>query len=152
VLRFLLDNGGDPNVATLTGLTPLNGAALRGDVEAIRLLIDNPYVFGPFWEFQRGEIGEADYRDRFNASRNAAMAAIGRMDTTVVLTVVFDRLYTLRNQLIHGGATWNGSVNRSQVRDGSRIMAHLVPTIIHLMMNNPDALWGDAAYPVVPPA
>ncbi|HYI29876.1 MAG TPA: ankyrin repeat domain-containing protein, partial [Bradyrhizobium sp.] len=40
VLRFLLDNGGDPNVATLIGLTPLNGAALRGDVDAIRLLID----------------------------------------------------------------------------------------------------------------
>lgn len=119
---------------------------------AIRLLIDNPYVFGPFWDFQRGEIGEADYRNRFTASRNAAMAAIGRMNTTRVLTVVFDRLYTLRNQLVHGGATWNGSVNRSQVRDGSRIMGHLVPTIILLMMNNPNALWGDAAYPVVRPA
>ena len=40
VLRLLLDNGGDPNVATLNGLTPLGGAALRGDVEAMRLLID----------------------------------------------------------------------------------------------------------------
>jgi ankyrin repeat protein len=40
VLRFLLDNGGDPNAATLNGLTPLGGAALRGDVEAMRLLID----------------------------------------------------------------------------------------------------------------
>ena len=40
VLRFLLDNGGDPNVATLNGLTPLSGAALRGDVNAMRLLID----------------------------------------------------------------------------------------------------------------
>ena len=40
VLRFLLDNGGDPNVATLNGLTPLSGAALRGDVDAMRLLID----------------------------------------------------------------------------------------------------------------
>ena len=40
VLRLLLENGGDPNVATLNGLTPLSGAALRGDVEAMRLLID----------------------------------------------------------------------------------------------------------------
>jgi ankyrin repeat protein len=40
VLRFLLDNGGDPTVATLNGLTPLSGAALRGDVEAMRLLIE----------------------------------------------------------------------------------------------------------------
>jgi ankyrin repeat protein len=40
VLRLLLENGGDPNVATLNGLTPLNAAALRGDVDAVRLLID----------------------------------------------------------------------------------------------------------------
>ena len=40
VLRLLLDNGGDPNVATLNGLTPLSAAALRGDVDAMRLLID----------------------------------------------------------------------------------------------------------------
>jgi len=40
VLRLLLENGGDPNVATLNGLTPLNAAALRGDVDAMRLLID----------------------------------------------------------------------------------------------------------------
>ena len=40
VLRLLLDNGGDPNVATLNGLTALSGAALRGDVDAMRLLID----------------------------------------------------------------------------------------------------------------
>ena len=40
VLRLLLDNGGDPNVATLTGLTPLNAAALRGDIAAMRMLLE----------------------------------------------------------------------------------------------------------------
>lgn len=72
------------------------------------------------------------------------------MDATGVLTVVFDRPYTPRNQLVHGGVTCNGSVNRSRVRDGNRIMAHLVPTIIRPMRNNPGPLWGDAVYPVVP--
>ena len=40
VLRYLLENGGDPNVATLAGLTPLMGAALRGDVDSVRVLIE----------------------------------------------------------------------------------------------------------------
>ena len=70
-------------------------------------------------------------------------------ETTVVLSIVLSRLYTLRNQLVHGGATWNGSVNRDQLRDGCAIMSKLTPLLIELMMDNPDALWGDPVFPVV---
>jgi hypothetical protein len=35
------------------------------------------------------------------------------------IKVMFDRLYTLRNQLLHGGATWNGAVNRAQITQGA---------------------------------
>ncbi|WP_425067816.1 hypothetical protein [Reyranella sp.] len=38
---------------------------------------------------------------------------------------ILDRLYVLRNQLLHGGATWNSSVNRSQVRDGAAVLSRL---------------------------
>src|SRR5262249_43992246 len=40
VLRFLLEKGADPRIATLTGATPLMAAAGRGDVEAITSLIE----------------------------------------------------------------------------------------------------------------
>ena len=56
-------------------------------------------------------------------------------------------LKSIRNQLIHGGATWQNSVNRDQVRDGSRILADLVPAMIHLVMQNPENDWGDVCYP-----
>ena len=46
-----------------------------------------------------------------------------------VLELIFDRLYVLQNQILHGGATWSGSVNRDQVRDGAAIMGFLVPCI-----------------------
>ena len=71
------------------------------------------------------------------------------MDTRLVLAIVFERLYVLRNQLVHGGATWNSSVNRNQVRDGAAIMGHLVPAIIRIMMENGAAVWGAPCYPVV---
>lgn len=29
----------------------------------------------------------------------------------MILSILFDRLYVLRNQLVHGGATWNSDVN-----------------------------------------
>jgi hypothetical protein len=66
-----------------------------------------------------------------------------------VLAQVLRRLYTLRNQLVHGGATWNSSVNRSQVADGAKILGLIVPTVIHIMLEDENRFWGDPCYPVV---
>ena len=116
---------------------------------SIRLLIDNKFVYQPFWEYCKGSIPESDWREGFRRSRAAANRALGRMDTRRVLAIVFDRLYVLRNQLVHGGATWNSSVNRNQIRDGAAIMGYLVPTIIQVMMANGNQFWGEPCYPVV---
>lgn len=116
---------------------------------SIRLLLDNPYVFGPFWTYQIGDIRAAEWKAEFERSKAAAHRALGRMDTLRVLAVLLDRLYVLRNQLVHGGATWNSGVNRNQVRDGAAILGLLVPVIIHLMMEMPGVNWGLPCYPVV---
>ena len=63
--------------------------------------------------------------------------------------VFFCCKYILRNQLVHGGATWKSKVNRDQVRDGSRILLDIVPAIIRIMMENPDEPWGKPCYPPV---
>ena len=65
-----------------------------------------------------------------------------------MLTLLFNRLYILRNQLVHGGATWKGKVNRSQVQDGKRILGTLVPVFVEIMMDNPQEDWGKPYYPV----
>ena len=85
----------------------------------------------------------------FQNSKSAALRALGSMDTQKVMGIMFDRLYTLRNQLLHGGATWNGDVNRSQLSQGTEIMGQVVPIVIHLMMNDYQRVWGEACYPVV---
>ena len=116
---------------------------------SIRVLIDNHYVYQPFWRHQAGLMEEAEWKEAFENSKAAAHRALGHMDTTKVLCIIFDRLYTLRNQMVHGGSTWNSTVNRAQMRDGSNILGMLVPAIIHLMMVNHNQVWGDACYPVV---
>ena len=60
---------------------------------------------------------------------------------------MFDRLYVLRNQILHGGSTWNGSLNRMQVQAGALIMAFLVPLFVDLMLEHPIADWGSPYYP-----
>jgi len=116
---------------------------------SIRTLLDNPYVFHLFWEFQRGRIDEGEWKDRFASAKKSAQIALASGNTPALLSVMFNRLYTLRNQLIHGGATWDGKVNRDQLRDCTRLLGKLVPVIIAVMMDNPNALWGEAVYPVV---
>lgn len=118
---------------------------------SIRVLLDNPYVFQDFWNFHNGSLPEEEWRRRFASAKKAAQFAVLNRDTVAVLSIVLSRIYTLRNQLVHGGATWNSSVNRDQLRDCTNLMGKLVPLVIEIMLDHPEALWGDAVYPVVEP-
>jgi len=116
---------------------------------AIRVLLDNHYIYQPFWNFHNGRSGAEDWKEQFSRDKAAAHRALAANETGKVLGIIFNRLYTLRNQLVHGGATWGSKTNRNQLRDGNQILGGLVPIIIELLMNNTSVYWGDACYPVV---
>lgn len=117
--------------------------------KSIRVLLDNRFVFADFWQWQSGSLTEAEFKAKFDAANRAAHVALGKQDTVTVLSIVLSRIYVLRNQLVHGGATWGSSVNRDQLRDCTRFMAKLVPLVIEIMMDHPKTLWGAGVYPVV---
>lgn len=71
----------------------------------IRLLLNSQYVFQDFWYFQNGSLSEEEWKRRFAGAKKAAKSALAARDTVTVLAVVLSRIYTLRNQLVHGGAT-----------------------------------------------
>lgn len=106
-------------------------------------------MFQPFWDHQNGKLSEEEWQDQFARAKVAAQSALGSEDTATVLGIALSRIYTLRNQLIHGGATWGSKVNREQIRDCVALMSQLVPVILTIMMDHPETLWGDACYPVV---
>lgn len=116
----------------------------------VRLLMENRYVFNPFWQHHNGIDGFEDWENRLKVSGRAFTRAFQDSNTARVLTFVFDRLYVLRNQIVHGGSTWNSGVNRAQVHDGAAILSFLMPVFVDLMMDNPNNDWGKPFYPVVP--
>ena len=118
-------------------------------ISSIRLLLDNEYVFAPFWDFQRGKLSEEQWKSSFDNAKQGANMALSKHDTVKVLSIVFSRLYILRNQLVHGAATWNSSVNRDQLRDCTNFLGKVVPQVIKILLDHPDEVWGDAMYPVV---
>ena len=128
----------------------VHGAIWENFTGPVRVFLNNKYVFEPFWSHLNQVPGYEDWEERFEKSKKAGSRALANADTVRVLEILFDRLYVLRNQIMHGGATWNSSVNRAQVRDGARIMKFLVPVFVDLMMDNPHEVeWEKPYYPIV---
>lgn len=115
----------------------------------IRNLLNNHYVYQPFWDCLNSGGDEAEWRGAFEGAKTATNRALAQQDTVQVLFTVFRRLYTLRNQLVHGGATWASSVNRAQVRDGRAILERVLPVMLAVMMDAPQHFQAPPFYPVV---
>jgi len=73
----------------------------------IRVLLGNQFVFQPYWNHLNGIPGYDEWDRSFESAKHVANKAIQANDTKTILSIFFDRLYVLRNQLVHGGATWN---------------------------------------------
>ncbi len=116
---------------------------------SIRILIENHFIYEGFWQALRSHESSNKWHEKFKHDNRMATKAILDGNTAKVLWIVFDRLYVLRNQLVHGGATWNSKVNRAQVTDGCRILGALVPIIIELMIEHSELKMGDIQYPVI---
>jgi len=113
----------------------------------LRNLIGNQFLYKPFWDHQRGLV--RSWETKFRQSIAEAEDHLSRKRVPEFLEIVMDRLYTLRNQLMHGGATYRSSVNRSSVNTGHRVMQLLMPAFVDIMMRHPGEDWGEVHYPVV---
>ncbi|RUO39888.1 hypothetical protein CWE15_09050 [Aliidiomarina taiwanensis] len=113
---------------------------------SIRTLLNNKYVFQPYWDDVNDKEHDLGWEERFAGAKKRANTALGSQDTVTVLSIIMDRLYTLRNQLLHGGATYGSGLNREQVQVACQLLGDIVPLVIHLMMCGSHEVWGDAAY------
>ena len=128
----------------------LDGIIWRTYSGPIRTLLDNQYVFQTFWDAMNGKAPANGWKQALEQKcAQVRRGALSKQNTAHVLFETFTRLYTLRNQLMHGGATWQGRVNRPQVRDGSAILAHLLPAILAIMLGAPQQFQAPPFYPVV---
>lgn len=115
----------------------------------IRTLVDNKYIFEPFWRAMREHDASEQWKTQFEAGKKLALRAIMEKQTDVLLSVVLDRLYVLRNQIVHGGSTWNSAANRTQLRDGAAILATILPVVIDVMIDDASEDFEEIAYPLI---
>lgn len=115
----------------------------------LRLLLGNKYIFQPYWDYHNGLISKTAWEIDFKEANDAVRDALQQQNTAKLLDLIFQRIYTLRNQIIHGGATWNSAVNRQQLKDCSAFLTAFLPIIIELQMDHSEYDWGKAFYPLV---
>lgn len=114
--------------------------------EPIKVLLDNEYAFELFWRYHNGVSGNENWETEFEADKCKVKDALGKQDVYEILSVLFDHLYVVRNQIVHGNATWNGGRNIDQLRVGVNIMAFVIPQLITSIMNNPKMKLGRPYY------
>ena len=139
--------GLDYNHSIRNALQPLYGPHISP-------LLRTRYVYGIYWKYDldqdtRSQTDATWEEKRKNLTRTISTGLTASGDINHALNCIFDLLYVLRNQLIHGLATYKGSVNRDQVRNGSMILAKAVPCFAVLMLGYPDQDWGQSPYPPI---
>ncbi|OTG64738.1 HEPN domain-containing protein [Acinetobacter silvestris] len=116
----------------------------------IRALLDNPYAFQTFWDYQNNRISQFAWKKEFELEKQKVHQALQKKDTIDILYMVFNRLYTLRLQVISGGVTYKSSVHRQQLQDSCYVLSAFIPIYIRLLLENAQTLdLEQPFYPVV---
>jgi hypothetical protein len=115
---------------------------------ALENLIENKFVLPEYWQHCAAPAAGIDWSAALEDGKRKAHGAVKHADVYTYLRLVLARLYVLRNQLIHGSATWGGETNRAQVQDAAQILRSFVPIMIDIIMDDPDQEWGEPLYPV----
>ena len=105
--------------------------------------------FGSQFIFLWTATGAANWQEKDYKVKQQANTSVAKQHTAKIIELVLIWLYSLRSQVIHGVATWNCNANRSQLNDGVNLLSQRVSIIVEVMMDNPQALWGAANYPLL---
>lgn len=125
---------------------------------------ENRFLFFPFWAAAYSPAKWRDWKNPLNQFNRQQRDVQNALQTTrasagktgLVLKRSFERLYTLRNQIFHGGATYRSSYNRGSLQLGNAILGACVPAILQIMLeaiaeNRGMKEWGRIAYPAFLP-
>ncbi len=119
--------------------------ALQEHKRLVMSLLEDEYLSGFFWQDpcakRAGQARKAAY--------NAQTWYIEQR-WTMVLDEILDRAYLMRCQLVHGAATYGGTLNRTSLKWCVMMMQRLLPALLLVWIDHgADEDWGPMCYPPV---
>ncbi len=118
-------------------------ALLEKDRKLVLAILDDAYLATFFWRDPSVERALRQTNDRRDAPTWYFEKRYPRL-----LEETLERVYLLRCQLLHGAATWGGTLNRGCLRRCSAFMDDLMPVVIGVWIDHGcDEDWGPMCYP-----
>ncbi len=128
------------------GLVP---AVLQTHAKLATALFEDRYLCRHFWSEPAAPRGRDRNRDAAaGAGRAREQLREGRHEAA--LARLLGRIHFVRNQLVHGGSTYNGRLNRTAVRRASQMLQHLIACFLQVIMEHGYVDdWGQLCYPPI---
>lgn len=116
--------------------------------KAIISLLENKYTLEKYWHYVNGKEDASNWNESLQRSVTKGKILIEKKSAPdELLSMILHRFYSLRNQLLHGGATFESILNRNQIEDALQLMFGVFPVIVQLMMETPDkSVFGEPYY------
>lgn len=116
----------------------------------LQIILDYPYIYQGFWDYQNQKITIDAYREGLNKEKQNVQIALQQKSVVDLLFVVFNRLSTLNNQLTRGGATYTSPLNRKQLQESCTLLSALLSAFIYILLENAESFdLGKPFYPAV---
>jgi hypothetical protein len=133
-LGRIASRGDDTAVSVMERL-----AILKSDAE---LVLGSEFLYEDYWT--------TGFTDALAVTIDRATARLRswpNRDFARDLINIFDRLATLRNQMVHGSSKDGSGANRASVEPAVRILADLVPVLSSVVEGHADEDWGPLPFP-----
>ncbi|WP_273777452.1 hypothetical protein [Acinetobacter sp. GSS19] len=118
--------------------------------QAIRFLLQSPYAFQSYWDYQNQKISKLAWQQAFERDQQQWQQAWQEQDALHILHRLFHCLQTLGQQLLQGGSSYHSSVNRTQLSEACSVLSGLLSGFMFILLENAQALdQPQPFYPVV---
>jgi len=112
-------------------------------------LFEDRYLCKHIWEHPTAPKARDRGRTPLHAG-HAARELLREGQHAAFLERLLSRVHFVRNQLVHGGSSYNGALNRTAVRRASVMMEHLLGCFLQILMEHGYVDdWGDLCYPPI---
>ena len=111
-------------------------------------------VYKKFWDAMYDPTKWKCWESDFIKDKESAEDAYKNKDASTIVKLLFNRLYVVRNQLMHGSASINIqpsqiSRNKTQVQNGMILLSEFVPIFIYIILHAGGINLGPIPYPRV---